>query len=337
MTQFTRRQALRTLFCASASLALNIRPRQLEAGEIDISASDQHWLMIGDFGALGTTSKQTDVAAAMKSYLARHKIQPAGQLLLGDNFYGKMEGGVTSSRWKSGFEDMYPASVFPGPCPVVLGNHDYHDNFNGDQVQLEYARLNPKSRWTLPSKWYRFELPKSQPLVSFICVDTNLPSISGAFSTKLGKLLNSLTKADEEAQLNWLKAELAKSTAPFKVVVGHHPLYSNGAHGDSKSLITQWGGLFEKHGVHAYLCGHDHDLQHLELEGLKTSFVISGGGGAKLREIKSQRPARFAKSVYGFTHLQVSRERMLLRHIDPTGTQLHAFEKRLDFKVQVLG
>ena len=71
--------------------------------------------------------------------------------------------------------------------------------------------------------------------------------------------------------------------------------------------------------------------------GLKTSFVISGGGGAKLREIKSQRPARFAKSVYGFTHLQVSRERMLLRHIDPTGTQLHAFEKRLDFKVEVLG
>mgnify|MGYP002146327950 CR=1 FL=1 len=32
---------------------------------------------------------------------------------------------LKSPRWKTGFEDMYPASVFPGPCPAVLGNHDY--------------------------------------------------------------------------------------------------------------------------------------------------------------------------------------------------------------------
>lgn len=336
MTRLSRRQAIRTLFCASAALALNVRPRLVSAADLGDVRSDKHLLLLGDFGATGTTSKQAEVAGAMKSYLSRNKVQTSGLLLLGDNFYGKVDGGVNSSRWKSGYEDMYPASSFPGPSCVVLGNHDYHDNALGDQMQLEYPRLNSQSRWTLPSKWYRRDFPEQDPLVTFLFLDSNLPTVSGLFSMKVGRLLHSLTKEEEAAQLAWLKSEFAKPRAPFTVVVGHHPLYSNGAHGDTKALIGSWGHLFQKYAVHAYVCGHDHDLQHLELEGLKTSFVISGGGGAKIRNLKGKRPAKFAKSVHGFTHLQISRERLLFRHIDPQGQQLHAFAKKLNGAVEVL-
>jgi len=42
---------------------------------------------------------------------------PAGHLfLMGDNFYGAFPEGLNSPRWKTQFEDMYPASAFPGPC-----------------------------------------------------------------------------------------------------------------------------------------------------------------------------------------------------------------------------
>lgn len=332
MQQLTRRQALRTLFCASAALTLNLQTRRLQAA--DFPADDQHLLLLGDYGS--GNDKQREVATAMRNYVTSNKLATSGMLLLGDNFYSKMEGGLSSPRWKTGFEDMYPASVFPGPAWVVLGNHDYHDNPLGDRVQLDYPKANPGTRWTLPSKWYRFEFPSQNPLVTFLCLDSNLPSISGAYSTKLGRLLNSLTKEDEAAQLAWFKGELAKPRAPFTVVVGHHPLYSNGSHGDIKTLINQWGGLMQQHRVHAYLCGHDHDLQHLELKGLKTSFVLSGGGGAKIRELKPKHDAKFAKTVHGFTHLQINRERLLFRHIDPTGTQLHAFTKSLDGSMSVL-
>lgn len=321
------------MFCASAALALNLQPRRLTAADF-ATKDDHHLLLLGDFGS--NNDQQRLVAKAMQTYVARHKLSTSGLLLLGDNFYSKMEGGATSPRWKTGFEDMYPASVFPGPAWAVLGNHDYHDNIGGDKAQLEYPKLNPKTRWTMPKKWYRVDFPAKDPLVTFLFLDSNLPSVSGLYSTKLGRLLNSLSKDEEAAQLEWFKQELAKPRAPFTAVVSHHPLYSNGAHGDTKPLVAQWGGLLEKHGVHAYVCGHDHDLQHLELKNTRTSFVLSGGGGAKTRPLKPTRDAKFAKAVYGFTHLQINHERLLFRHIDPAGEQLHAFTKKLDHSFAVL-
>ena len=42
----------------------------------------------------------------------------------------------------------------------------------------------------------------------------------------------------------WLEAELSKPrTTPFLVVMGHHPIFSNGPHGDHKVLIQDWATL----------------------------------------------------------------------------------------------
>jgi tartrate-resistant acid phosphatase type 5 len=330
-SSFSRRRALKTIFCSSAALALNVR-RDLVAA--DISKTDLHLMMIGDFGS--QQEPQSAVARAMQRYVGTTEIKPAGLWLVGDNFYSKMEGGVKSKRWKTGFDDMYPASVFPGPCWAVLGNHDYHDNAGGEKTQLAYAKT-PGTRWTMPAKWYRFDLPGAdgKPLVTFYCLDSNLRAVSGGTNAKDGKKKNSLTEDEEKAQLAWLREEMKKPAAPFKVAVAHHPLYSNGSHGDTKALIAEWGDLFEEHGVHAYLCGHDHDLQHLELEGRKTSFILSGGGGARVRALKNARKMPYGKDIYGFTHIQINAERLLFRHIDANGKEVHAFSKMLDHSMKV--
>ncbi len=39
------------------------------------------------------------------------------------------------------------------------------------------------------------------------------------------------------AQTLWLKDELEKSRARWKLVYGHHPIYSAGTHGDNNGLI----------------------------------------------------------------------------------------------------
>ncbi len=316
---WTRRRVLRTLFCSSALFGLNLRATG--AQPVTTSSSDLHWLAIGDFGS--QSAAQFSVAAGMARYINQTGLQPHGLLLLGDNFYKKMEGGVNSLRWKTGFENMYPVGLFPGPCPAVLGNHDYSDNPGGQDVQLAYARKTG-TRWTMPAKWYRQDFP----LVTFLFLDTNIPGVTN----------NALTASEAGEQWQWLESELRKPRAPWTICVGHHPVYSNGKHGDTPALVEKLGPVLQKHNVAVYLCGHDHDLQHLELESLKTSFVLSGGGGARVREGKIPENERgpFSEAVYGFTHLQVGRDQLIIRHFDPNGRQLHAFRKLPDFSFALI-
>jgi tartrate-resistant acid phosphatase type 5 len=217
----------------------------------------------------------------------------------------------------------------------VLGNHDYHDTKTGDKLQLAYAATGA-SRFTMPAKWYRKDLGE---LATVLFIDTNLRSVSGKPDPKAKiKLPKPSLKAEEEAaQWAWLKAEFAKPRQPFTIVVGHHPVYSNGMHGDSKELVSTLAPMMEAAGVHLYLCGHDHDLQHLQLEGQRTSHALSGGGGARTRALTNKtRKMPYGLSVYGFSHLQVNAQRLLLRHLDANGKQVHAFEKHLDFSWKVV-
>lgn len=334
--QISRRRLLKTLFCSSAMLGSKSVSQAIEVAASS-TAQEQHFLIIGDWGR--GSDDQRQVATAMQQYVTQQKITPAGVWMLGDNFYGEVEKGVSSPRWKTDFEDMYPAASFPGPCWAVLGNHDYHDTVNGELIQLNYHRANPQTRWTMPAKWYVVEWPREKPLIRFIAVDSNWRDIN--LPLHIGSLVSReawwLTDEEQERQQQWLNAELAKSTAaPFVCVMGHHPLYSNGPHGDTEELVKAWGPLFEKHGVAAYFCGHDHDLQHLEIDGLKTSFVVSGAGGAPLTPLSDTHPAAFAQNAFGFTHLQVNRERLLVRHIDATGRQCHAFSRDRAGKVKTL-
>ena len=70
------------------------------------------------------------------------------------------------------------------------------------------------------------KLPKDSPVLTAICLDSNIPGSKGH---DLGPWNFVLTKEQHYEQQQWLEAELAKSRAtPFLAVVPHHPLYSNG-------------------------------------------------------------------------------------------------------------
>lgn len=289
---------------------------------------NEHLFLLGDWGAIDA-KPQGHVAATMAAYAKRQRLQPSALLLLGDNLYGRLDGGVNSPRWQTQFEAMYPQAAFPGPCYALLGNHDYRAEPAGKaDAQLAYAAAHPGTRWTLPAKRYRFDFPKKEPLVTFLMLDSNYQPPS---PEKL-----SLTLEERTAQAAWLRAELAKPrTAPFLVVCGHHPLYSNS--GDNKVLIAEWDDLFRKHGVHAYFCGHIHDLEHLEFAGHPTSFVVSGGGGTTVGSSqvpKSTAQNLFSQGVHGFTHLEIKRDRLTVRHLGVEGVQLHAFAKNVDGRVE---
>jgi len=48
-------------------------------------------------------------------------------------------------------------------------------------------------------------------------------------------------------------------------------------------LLQKLLPIMERHKVDVYVCGHDHNLQHLrDVDGDSLDFVVSGAGGAPL-------------------------------------------------------
>lgn len=291
--------------------------------------------MVGDWG-YERFEAQKNVAAAMQTYARAHQLKADALFMLGDNWYGDLTGGVDSPRWKTQFEDMYPQSLFDCPAYAILGNHDYQRMPESKvDYELAYAKKGG-TRWTMPARWYSFEFPAKNPLATVIALDSNAPHTTPA---KPGAVNFTLTPEEHAEQVRWLKAELEKPRrTPYLIVMGHHPIYSNGPHGDQQILISDWEPLLREHKAHLYLAGHDHDMQHLEFDGHPTSFVLSGGGGADLYTLKIDEAKRgpYAAKVYGFSHLQIAPDKLTLLHMDQTGQLIHGFTKTPDGTVKVL-
>ena len=101
----------------------------------------------------------------------------------------------------------------------------------------------------------------------------------------------------EEQKGNYLRQQ-----ARWTVVFGHHPVYSNGVHGDS-GLIQRliWEILFGEH-VDFYLSGHDHQLAHLSRERKRTQYLVSGAGGAHYRDPEQKKNLKDSADRSHFTH-----------------------------------
>ncbi len=138
------------------------------------------------------------------------------------------------------------------------------------------------------------------------------PAGRGYFSFDLGRWhllsLNSNLKADQhQAQLAWLKADLAQHRTRCALAYWHHPLYSSGGHGDNQHMRDVWQVL-QGAGVDVVLAGHDHDYERFapqdshgkrdDAHGIR-EFVV-GTGGAALDHFAQLRPNR--ESAADTTH-----------------------------------
>ncbi|HEX3408150.1 MAG TPA: metallophosphoesterase, partial [Caulobacteraceae bacterium] len=209
MTLISRRRALQGL--GAASLAAPFAGAWAALPQAPLT-----FLAVGDWGRDGAFH-QADVAQRMGETAAAVKARFV--ISVGDNFY---EDGVQSAadpQWKTSFEDVYKAPSLQVPWQVALGNHDYHGNA---QAQLDYARTSP--RWRLPARWRSFrETAPDGATVEVFVLDTS-PFISDYYADGAKKV--KVAGQDTAAQLAWFEAALTRSSADWKLVVGHHPIWS---------------------------------------------------------------------------------------------------------------
>ena len=275
---------------------------------------------MGDWGE--DTPAQRKVADAMAAFVEKRNVPFTAVpftavLLAGDSFYFKLTG-VDDPRWQKLFEHMYDPRVLTMPFYTCLGNHDYDGN--NLQIELAYAKAHPGSRFKLPARWYRVDLPKEGPVVTVIMLDSNRQNLSDA---------------QWEEQRKWLEDELAKPRARWTICCAHHPLFSNGLFWGNGILQHDWGTLFEKYHVDFYLCGHEHNLQHLEIPGWHESFVLCGGGGAHSHPM-ARDDRGFSRSIYGFVHFELTPDAATVEYLDQNDKPVHVFRRTKDGTVRVL-
>jgi acid phosphatase len=305
----TRRDFVRTLFAASqTALAGRLMTGSLSAK--DAHAGALNFAVIGDWGRYG---RPDQMAVAQQMGLACEQANAAFVISVGDNFY---EDGVKSAldlHWTQSFENVYAAKSLQVPWYVTLGNHDYRGSV---QAQLDYGKTD--SRWLLPARYYRraYTIDAATPMECFY-IDTS-PMMSEYFQEDA---MRAVLTQDVPAQLAWLDQALGKSTAPWKLVIGHHPIYSAGlGHGSGADLIRMLLPILQKHKVQAYFAGHDHDLQHLKTGDL---HLIISGGGSEHRPVLSIAESKFGRGVSGFALASIRADEMQVRYIDDKGRPLY--------------
>jgi acid phosphatase len=235
----------------------------------------------------GTGTKgQYAVAEAMNAY---HKRNPYDLVVLaGDNIYNNGEIEKIGEVFERPFQALLKLGVKFHAC---LGNHDIRTD-NGDP-QVKYVGFNMKGRY------YTFK----RETVQFFALDTN-------------------SNADWENQLNWLQKELSLSNAPWKVVFGHHPIYSSGEYGTNPDFIKTFTPLFQKYGVQLYINGHEHNYERTRaIDG--TTYLISGAGAGH-RPVGRSEWTEYSTSDLSFASYEVYKDRI---EVSAIATDNRVFDK----------
>lgn len=249
-----------------------------------LSAPILRFVSVADTGT--GTQDQYAVAKAMSHYHSQNEFDLG--ILAGDNIYNNGEIAKIGKVFERPYQPLLKQGVSFHAC---LGNHDIRTD-NGDP-QVQYSGFNMQGRY------YTFH----RDPVQFFALDTN-------------------HNADWKTQLAWLKQELSRSRATWKIVFGHHQIYSSGRYGVNQNLIKILTPIFQKYGVQLYINGHDHNYERtLSING--TTYLICGAG-AGVRPVGRSAWTAYSASQLSFAAFDLYSDRIVISGI---GTDNRVFDR----------
>lgn len=232
--------------------------------------------VIGDYG--GDTPEEAQVAALVRGFT------PDLVVTVGDNNYPSGASDTIDSnigKHYAKFIAPYRGAFGPGASVnrffPSLGNHDW--GTKDAQPYLDYFELPGNERY--------YEVERGA--VHLFIVDSDRHEPDG------------ITRDSRQAL--WLRDSLARSRAPHRWVVMHHPPYSSGPHGSTAEL--QWP--FRAWGATAVFAGHDHDFERFDAAGMP--YVVVGTGGMRIYPILAPRRGSVAQAeTHGALRIDVTRD-----------------------------
>jgi calcineurin-like phosphoesterase family protein len=185
-----------------------------------------------------------------------------------------------------GFVDSYDPTwgrVKPITAPVP-GNHEYRTVGAGG-----YYRYFGAAAGDPANGYYSFDLAGWH----LVALNSNCARVGGC--------------GEGSAQEEWLRADLAQSSATCTLAYWHHPRFSSGYHGSNSRYTSFWQALYEAD-ADVVLVGHDHDYERFAPQtalgaldrsrGIRQFVVGTGGKGLRpFSSVRSNSEVRDASSL----------------------------------------
>jgi acid phosphatase len=279
-------------------------------------------LAIGDFGT--QNGEQQYVAGGLAKVAGQ--LNPDSILGLGDTVYedGHVNGIEPTMRIYTDHQALRK------PWHMITGNHDW---YNDATLQKDYKQ---NQYWNMPDFFYKTQHKAGDVTVDVFHIDTEIWTCFADIGAGGGGRKHSFHHDNcgqyRKAQEDWLRSQLSSSSASYKVVVGHHPMYSIGLHGHEDNVHSHLRGLLadimKEGGANIYMSGHDHSIQYTYANGFHQ--IISGGGaktcrgGEKWGNVPSN-SNKFFHCDKGFVGVRFCKNEVTLTAYDGGGNTLKDF------------
>jgi len=272
-----------------------------------------NFIVASDMGRRGK-SEQKNIAGIMGRFAEQNRIDFI--VVAGDPIHDKGVKSVKHREWKRKIEKVYTASSLHAiPWHVVSGNHEYNGNV---QAILDYS--NVSERWNAPARYFTFtkKLNDNDECL-FVFIDTT-PLID---KYRRDLMRSDASKQDMTAQLEWIETTLSSSSAKWKIVIGHHPVYAKTSKTKSERTDMQKrvGVMLEKYGADFYIAGHIHNFQYINPEESKVNYVVnsSASQSREVHEIDEVEGWLFGNHDPGYSVFTVSADSVQFLFVNHTG------------------
>ena len=258
------------------------------------------FVAMGDTGS-GSVAQQR-VSDQMWQWMKTNPFQLV--VMLGDNIYGNTEitGGGSPGYFHQKFDLQYERFQEKGVVfHAAVGNHDMQTNHAQGEIddQRRFGILGADGYYTFNSP-AQYDV-KGQPLVEFFALNSELKD-------------EKMTQ-----QVAWLKQELKKSDAVWKIVFLHHPLYTvRGQHAPALVLRHLIEDSLKQNHAQFILAGHNHFYARMKPVD-QTVQLITGGGGRHLAFPLNDKCAVTTARRYHFLGVEVDPGKVRVVAIDQYG------------------
>jgi len=305
---------MRALLAISLVLASALPVRHVPTVPLHAKGETIRFAVVGDVGR-----HPEAVAAAIRGQHAKTPFDAI--LLVGDNFYYCGVSSARDSKWSLIRDNYSPIGI---PIFPILGNHDYGDptRFKGPCGQPRPQAQVGKEivpHWNFPSRSYAVAMPFG----TIVLIDT-MPVALHWTKPFLGSQTADGVVRDLDSALS--------GSSGWRIVVGHHGIYSAGEHGtgasrDLASMRTLLP-LLKRHHVDLYINGHDHYLGLIgDRRAVKRPLFLTSGAGSNVRPLfprdTAEPPTLFPpdgqKPFLGFAVMEIDARQISIVFYDSDG------------------